>query len=41
MKSIIIIFEGLIKTLMGTEPVTLRLIYPELSKPEVHKISND
>jgi len=41
MKSIIVIFEGLIKTLIGTEPVKLKLIYPKLSRPEVHKFNKD
>jgi hypothetical protein len=39
MKLIMEVFEGIVKTIMGAEPVKLDLIYPELRKPEVHKIT--
>lgn len=39
MKSIMEVFEGIVKTLMGADPVKLDLIYPELRRPEVHKVT--
>ncbi|MHB8156368.1 MAG: hypothetical protein ACYDEQ_03120 [Desulfocucumaceae bacterium] len=40
MKGLIEIFEGIFKTLLGAEPVKLNLIYPKLSRPEVHKLDS-
>lgn len=38
MKTLKEVFEGIVQTIMGTEPVKLDLIYPELRRPEIHKI---
>jgi len=39
LKTLIEVFESIVKTIMGTEPVKLDLIYPELRRPEIHRVT--